>query len=352
MANVTILGAGMMGSALAVPLVDRGHAVRLVGTHLDREIVASLKASGVHPKLACALPREIQPFFVEELALAMQGAEVIGVGVSSAGVRWAGEKLAPFVTPEIPIASITKGLEWNGERLVVLPDVLESCFPEAVRGKIAPAAIAGPCIAGELARRVETCVVVTGRDADKLERIAELFRAPYYHLFPSDDVLGVEACAALKNAYAMGIAFALGLHEKRGGTPGSVAMHNYESAVFAQAVREMRLVVAAMGGDPESVSGLAGVGDLDVTTNGGRTGRFGRWLGLGLTRAEAIEKMDGATLECLDILQVMRTAVPELERRGALAAGALPLLEHMTEVALDGRAVDVPFSRFFSGPRP
>jgi glycerol-3-phosphate dehydrogenase (NAD(P)+) len=232
-------------------------------------------------------------------------------------------------------------LEWDGSSLRVLPDVLESGFARELRGKIAPAAIGGPCIAGELARRVETCVVITGRDRQKLEALAALLAAPYYHPFVSDDVVGVEASAALKNAYAMGIAFALGLHEKRGGEPGSVAMHNYEAAVFAQAVHEMRAIVSAIGGSPDSVGGLAGVGDLDVTTNGGRTGRFGRWLGLGLSVPEAIERMDGATLECLDILRVMREAGAQL------ASLELPLLRHMSEVALDGKPVDMPFSEFF-----
>ncbi len=341
MAIITVLGAGMMGSALCVPLVDRGHDVRLVGTHLDREIIQSLKASGVHPTLAHPLPRAIQPFFVEELARAIEGAALIGVGVSSAGVRWAGQKLAPFASADVPIAMISKGLVWDGSRLVTLPDVLESELPQALHGKLRPAAIAGPCIAGELARRVETCVVVTGRDRAKLEAIAEGFAAPYYHLFVNEDVVGVEACAALKNAYAMGIGFAAGLHERRGGSPGSVAMHNYESAVFAQAVHEMRAIVALIGGDPASVSGLPGVGDLDVTTNGGRTGRFGRFLGLGLPLPEAIERMQGATLECLEILRVLRDAAPLL---GKLE---LPLLRHMTEVALDGRPLEMPFGEFF-----
>jgi glycerol-3-phosphate dehydrogenase (NAD(P)+) len=349
MAIVTVVGAGMMGSALSVPLLDAGHEVRLVGTHLDAEIVRSLRESGVHPKLKLELPRAIQPFLVEELAHAMRDVEIIGVGVSSAGVRWVGEKLAPFVRPEVPVVSITKGLEWSGSELRVLPDVLEECFPPAMRGKISPAAVAGPCIAGELARRVETAVVVTGRDRAKLAALARALATPYYHVFESNDLTGVEACAALKNAYAMGIAFASGLHEQRGGATGSVAMHNYESAVFAQSVFEMQRIVSILGGSPASGAGLAGVGDLDVTTNGGRTGRFGRLLGLGLPVAEAVERMEGATLECLEILEVMRRALPALEASGALGADELPLLRHMAEVALDGEPVAVPFPKFFRG---
>lgn len=345
MAVITVLGAGMMGSALCVPLVDAGHEVRLVGTHLDREIVDSLARSGVHPKLGLELPREIRPYPVEELASAMSGAEVIGIGVSSPGVRWAAEKIAPHVRPDLPVVMITKGLEWNGETLRVLPDVLADGVPAEAR--LAPAAVAGPCIAGELARRVPTCVTLAGRDARVLERLRDLMATPYYHLFTSTDVEGVEASAALKNAYAMGIAFALGLHEKGGGQPGSVAMHNYEAAVFAQSVREMQRVAELMGGQRESPVGLPGVGDLDVTTNGGRTGRFGRWLGLGLSVDEAVAKMQGATLECLDILRVMRSALAGLEATGKLSGEELPLLRHLAEVALDGAPVNVPFQRFF-----
>ena len=347
MAVVTVIGAGMMGTALCTPLVDAGHEVRLCGTHLDREIVASLEQRGHHPKLSLDMPSEIQPYFIEDLAEAMRGVEIIGIGVSSGGVHWAADVLRPFLRPELPVVMITKGLEWSGTSLVALPDVLERRMGHEWVGKICPAAVAGPCIAGELARRVETCVVLTGRDEAKLDRLRAALTTAYYHPVTSNDVLGVEVCAALKNAFAMGIAFAQGLHEKSGGVPGSIAQHNYEAAVFAESVREMRAIVRAVGGDPESASGLPGVGDLDVTTNGGRTGRFGKLLGLALSVPEAIERMQGATLECLDILRVMRMALPTLKARGDLGEGSVPLLEHMAEVALDGRPVAMPFARFF-----
>jgi glycerol-3-phosphate dehydrogenase (NAD(P)+) len=347
MARVVILGAGMMGSALAVPLVDRGHDVRLVGTHLDEDIVRQLKQDGVHPKLKLALPREITPFAVAELEEAATDADAIALGVSSAGTAWATERIAPLVRSGQPVFMITKGLVLADDRLVTLPDAVKRGLPQAVQDSVHPAAIAGPCIAGELARRVPTCVVVAGRDAETNQRVADLCRGPYYHLFPTTDVEGAETSAALKNAYAMGIAFALGMHERAGGAPGSVAMHNLESATMAQAIFEMRAIARHLGGRDDTVSGLAGVGDLDVTTNGGRTGRFGKLLGLGLRRDEAIERMEGATLECLEILSVLRHAAT----RGALGPrglARLPLLEHMTAVALDGAAVDLPLARFFS----
>jgi glycerol-3-phosphate dehydrogenase (NAD(P)+) len=176
----------------------------------------------------------------------------------------------------------------------------------------------------------------------------DLVRGAYYHVFPSDDVVGVEACAALKNAYAMGMAFAAGIHEASGGSAGSIALHNYEAAVFAQSVWEMRKLTALLGGDPEQASWLPGVGDLNVTCNGGRTGRFGHLLGLGLGREEAVRRMQGATLECLEILKNLRAALRAYERAGKIAGGVFPLADHLAQVALDGASVNMPFERFFA----
>lgn len=339
----------MMGSALTMPLVDGGHDVRLVGTPLDEAIVASVQATGVHPKLKLPLDRRVSAFADGELERALDGVDVLALGVSSAGIPWACRRLAPHARPGLPIVMITKGLVWNGVTLRTLPEVVREALPAAARASVFPAAIAGPCIAGELARRVPTCVSLTGVDRPTLDHLRGLLATPYYHLFPSTDVVGVEVCAALKNAYAMGIAIATGLHERGGGQPGSIAMHNLESAVFAQSIVEMRRLIGALGGDPLAAAGLPGAGDLDVTTNGGRTGRFGRLLGLGRTRDQAIVEMEGATLECLEILAVLREAIPGLVAEGKLRDGSMPLALHLAEVALDGAAVDFPLARFFEG---
>ncbi len=346
MACITILGAGMMGTAFAWPLVDRGHEIRLVGTHLDNDIIHELKAGHAHPKLRLEVPAGVRPFAIEELADAMKGAEAVVLGVSSAGVRWAAKQLAPHLAPNLPVAMISKGLEWDGASLRVLPDVFANALPEEISERVFPVGVAGPCIAGELARRSDTCVVFTGRGRWELDRMTELARGPYYRVFPSDDVVGVETSAALKNAFAMGVGFAAGMHEKRGGQPGSIAMHNYESAVFAEAVVELQRVTVLLGGNPASAAGLAGAGDLDVTCNGGRTGRFGRWLGLGLSLQDAVGRMEGATLECLDILDVMRRALDSFDTRGITEKRELPLLRHLCDVA-QGKPLEMPFENFF-----
>jgi glycerol-3-phosphate dehydrogenase (NAD(P)+) len=123
-------------------------------------------------------------------------------------------------------------------------------------------------------------------------------------------------------------------------------MHNYEAAVFSQASREMATLVAFLGGDPQTALGLPGVGDLNVTCNGGRTSRLGRWFGLGLNRDDAIEAMQGATLESVDVLEILDAALAEFRRRGELKPADLPLLTHLTDIVVRGAGLDVPFDNF------
>jgi glycerol-3-phosphate dehydrogenase (NAD(P)+) len=324
--------------------------VRLVGTHLDEAIVGALRERRFHPKLALEVPEGVTAFPNAELELALRGADALALGVSSAGVRWAAERLGPVLTRALPIAMVSKGLAFEADAFEALPDLFRSALPETLGADVSPVGIAGPCIAGELARRAPTAVVFTARALAAAEAWAELARTPYYQIWTSSDVSGVEACAALKNAYAMGMAFASGLNEKNGGSSGSIALHNYEAAVFAQSVWEMRRFVALVGGDPEQASWLPGVGDLNVTCNGGRTGRFGRLLGLGLTRDEASARMQGATLECLEILSTLREGLRTLEKLGRARGSDFPLAQHLAAVALDGEPVAMPFPRFFGSP--
>jgi glycerol-3-phosphate dehydrogenase (NAD(P)+) len=354
MKRFVILGAGMMGSAMALPLSDRGHELRVVGTHLDRDIVSALKRDGVHPKLGDPLPAGTRFFQIEELASALEGADGVVLGVSSAGVEWAAETLTPHLRERkapLPLLMIAKGLRLHDGAIRVLPEAFSSALPETERARVTPVAVAGPCIAGELSKRAPTCVVFTSTSSEALEYWKEQAEGEYYRVWTSPDVAGVEVSAALKNAYAMGIALATGMNEARGGSPGSIGLHNLESAIFAQSIFEMARVTELAKGSRESAFWLPGVGDLDVTTNGGRTGRFGKLLGLGIGREAAIERMQGATLECLEILAVMREVVREFERREKLGHDELPLLRELCRVALDGEKVALPLERFFS-PRP
>lgn len=340
MARVVVLGSGMMGSAMAMPASDAGNEVRLVGSPLDDAIVAGVTQDGIHPTLRVLLPTGVVAVRSPAARAEVAAADAVILGVSSPGVPWAASCLESL-RPGVPVAMITKGLHLDGRELQTLPDRVAELAPRAT---LAPVAVAGPCIAGELARRVETCVVFTGRDRGAAVRLAALLRTSYYLPTVSSDVVGVEVCAALKNAFAMGVGLGAGLHERRGGVAGSVALHNWESAVLARSILEMQVVIGLLGGDPASAAGLAGVGDLTVTCNGGRTGRFGRWLGLGLGRAKAIEAMQGATLECLEILAVTREAMAGWDAKGVAAARRLRLLRALGAIALDDAPAELPLA--------
>jgi len=352
MANVTIVGAGFMGTATAWPLSDNGHNVRLVGTHLDAEIIASCKENHFHPRLKRELPRNVQAYFVEEIAEGLCDAEIIVSGVSSPGVHWIGKTLAPYLQPGQMIIAITKGLEANSDgHLRILPDVLASELPMPIRDQVKYAAIGGPCIAGELAGRRQSCVVFGSRDRDAVERLARVFRTSYYHVWTTTDLPGLEYSAALKNAYTLGVGLAFGMLEKSGGADSANAfMHNTAAAIFAQGCTEIERLLRAAGGSTAWAYGLPVAGDLYVTSAGGRTMRLGTLLGKGHTYTEARQIMVGETLESVEIVRAMSVALPKVFERGALQPEDLPLMGALIDIVVHGKPVDLPFGKFFGRP--
>ena len=112
MSTVTIIGSGMMGSALAFPARENGHEVRLVGTHLDREIIDACIKTNRHPKFNKDFPDGVKYYQIEEVEEAISGADMIIGGVSSFGVDWFGDVILPKIPESIPVLTVTKGL-WD-----------------------------------------------------------------------------------------------------------------------------------------------------------------------------------------------------------------------------------------------
>jgi glycerol-3-phosphate dehydrogenase (NAD(P)+) len=347
MARIAVLGAGVMGTALTFPLADNGHDIRLVGTHLDDAIIARCRADGVHPRLQRALPPRVRPYSFAEAAQALEGADVVALGVNSRGVRWAGQVLAQHLRPGQRVLMVTKGLMAgpNGD-LRICPDVLADEWPDNLRASVPIAAIGGPSIAGELAARRQTAVVFTCRDAATLEYLAPLFATSYYHIWTSTDIIGVEVCVAMKNVYALGVGLIPGLLEAAGGPDGNAGMHNHAAAFFAQGLAETAQLVQLLGGGLETVFSLPGAGDLYVTTQGGRNSRMGRLLGMGVDPEEAADRMAGESVEGLDAALTIAPAVEQLIGRGVLPPNAMPLLRQIYAVAVKGRPVE-PISDLF-----
>ena len=349
MANVVILGAGLMGSAFSTPLADNGHRVRLVGTHLDDEIIEELHESGVHPRLRVKLPTSVTPYSYDRLGEAIEGADLVVVGVNSLGVEWASFMLAQHLPPETPLLMLTKGLEGEGTQLKLLPDVLRAGLAPAQQAGVKIAAIGGPSIAGELAVRRHTSVVITGHDQVLLDRLAALIRTPYYHVWTNTDFVGVETSVAMKNVYALAVGIVGGLLEKDGTGDDGYVMHNLSAAIFAQGLNEMAYMVEVMGGRHSTVLGLPGAGDLYVTSMGGRNGRMGRWLGLGHHYIDAKRKhMAAETIEGAELALAIGPTVERMVEAGDLDGRRLPLLRAMIQVVCNDAVARIPWDDFFA----
>ena len=351
MAIITIVGAGMMGSAMAFPACHNKHTVRLVGTPLDREIIAHGQKTGDHltlchdvngVKTSFKMPNGVSFHYFEELEECMRGADLLICGVSSFGLQWFCETVIPRIPEQLPVLSITKGMIDDGRgvgSLISYPEYMLRFTDKALRIN----AVGGPCTSYELADLDPTEVTFCGPDIELLRWIRSLFETDFYHVSLSTDVRGVECAVALKNAYALGVSLAIGLSYRR---EGRVFEHyNSQAALFGQAAREMYLLLDLCDGTAEQNIFL-GVGDLYVTVFGGRTRKIGTLLGEGKSFDEAMEILKGVTLESIVIARRTADALLQMAEAGRADKADFPLLMHIRELLCDGASVNVPWRAF------
>lgn len=327
MKSVIILGAGVMGSAMCLPLADRGYEVRLVGTFLDEEIIQSVKANQHHPKLNVTLPKAVKAFQHTQLAETFDDSvELILFGVASAGVNWATAQLASVLKRPVPVLMITKGMAADGQALGVLPDKVAQALEKSTGFKVPVAAIGGPCIAGELAVRRPTGTVIVAHDFALALSLCENLQTDYYQPRPSHDVIGVETCAAFKNFFAIAVGWAHGAAGRIEVAENKALNHNAAAILFDQAIREMMVLVKGLGGTAESVWGMPGAGDLYVTCQAGRNSRLGHHLGRGLSYTEVKSgPMKNDTIEGAELGLAVATTIQSLINVGKLQSAQLPL---------------------------
>lgn len=337
MSIITIIGAGMMGSAMSVPASDNGHEVRLVGTPLDREIIERAKADGYHITLKRRLPEGTKCYQIEEMEEALKDCDLLIGGISSFGVDWFGEHVLPKIPRSLPVLLVSKGMHTTEEgNFQAFPDYLA-----AMPGNegLSLNAVGGPCISFELADRHHTLVAFCGHSRKDLEKIKSLLATDYYHINLTEDVTGLEMAVALKNAYALGVSLAIGMAEGKNGV-GCQEEYNPQAGLFAQSAREMGRLLELAGGDSREI--LYGTGDLYVTVFGGRTRKIGTLLGRGMTYAQAREELSGVTLESVAITKVV---IEALQRRNA-DMSRYPLLHHIYQMLTDDTTVNVPWQAF------
>jgi glycerol-3-phosphate dehydrogenase (NAD(P)+) len=279
MMHIITLGGGVMASAFAIAQSEH-NKVSMIPTPFDQQCVEKIQASAVDERLDIPWPSDID--FVQPNSAV--DFDAIVIGVSSAGFTWATNIARQLLEiKKVPVILLTKGLVKTEKGIEPLSVAMERQL------SITVLAITGPCIAKELAHKRMTHVEISSEDISLAQMWSKRLRLDYYFLHVNSDYIGCQWSAALKNVYAILIA-------KTGENL------NLRSSIFSASIQEMGLWVKEQGGNPSSVYGLSGVGDLYVTCQGGRNGRFGHFLSEGLS-IEAITSgpMQGITIEGLEL---------------------------------------------------
>ena len=186
----------------------------------------------------------------------------------------------------------------------------------------------GPCLAKGLSDRVHTSVVFANKNIDIANQIKNLIETNYYHIFTSIDVNGVGICAAIKNIFSMAV--------------GTTKHLNTAASLIQQSINEMTIFVKKLNGQKETVMGLAGIGDLYVSADGGRNSKMGKYLGEGMTFAEAKnKKMPSDTVEGADLaLEIGRKIKSDFEDN------KLPLMMSMIDTICDEKPLNIEWKKF------
>ena len=341
--TITIIGSGMMGSALAFPAFENGNEVRLVGTPLDKDIIDACRATNQHPKFEIPFPKGIQYYQFDQWKEAVKGADFVIGGVSSFGVDWFLNEVLTYLDPALPVLSVTKGL-------INLPDGTLISYPAYWETELAKKgihrqvnAIGGPCTSYELVAHDQTEVAFCGKDTAVIKMMKEAMQTSYYHISTTNDVIGLESAVALKNAYALGVAMTIGLVNRTLG-PDAGLHYNSQAAAFYQATKEMTKLLRMQGADEDST--VIGIGDLYVTVYGGRTRKIGILLGEGKTYQEAMDILAGVTLESLVVARRVAKAIYRKAELGMVDLREFPLMTHVNDVLDNRKDAQLPWESF------
>ena len=252
MSTLAIIGAGSWGTALAIVLAPRFDRIRLWVNEADLcERMARSRENDVF--LPGLLLREnVEP--VHGLATALQGSEIVISVMPSRFVRGVFRQMLPHLNPEMRLVSATKGIEQT--TLLRMSEVIRDVVREQFEPHVA--VLSGPTFAKEVARGEPTTVVISSGDHEVAAYIQRAFSGPTFRLYTNDDPIGVEIGAALKNVIAIGAGICQGLGL------GSNAV----AALVTRGLAEITRLAVSMGGRPQTLAGLAGLGDLVLTCTG------------------------------------------------------------------------------------
>ena len=278
MAEVFIMGMGGFGTALAVMLDRAGHRVFLWGRDPQKNETIRLLRENKPLLPGVEISSTVQ--IVDDLS-AVSSCEMVILAVPSAGVRQTAQRLQGRLRSDCTVACVAKGFEQS-----TLKPMLQ-VIGEELPGQTS-VMISGPSHAEEVARGIPTALVAASCNPEAARKVQDMTEGTHVRIYTSDDVQGVQLGGALKNviAFAMGIVEGLGLGD------------NTKAALMTRGLTEITRLSTAMGARPETLAGLAGVGDLVVTCFSihSRNRRCGILVGKGMSVKQAVEQV-GMTVE-------------------------------------------------------
>lgn len=277
---ITVLGAGSWGTALALLLARNHQQVRL-WDH-DSQHMARLSAQGSNQEYLPDIKFPENLVIFSELSAALTDVQDILVVVPSNAFREVLQKIKPLLNSKIRIAWGTKGLDPQSSKL--LHEVVEEIFGK----KIPMALVAGPNFAKEVALDLPTATTLANNNSTFANDLLQRLRNPNFRVYVSEDMIGAEVCGAVKNVLAIAV----------GASDGLKLGANARCALITRGLAEMARLGTAVGGKRETFMGLAGMGDLVLTTTDdqSRNRRFGLALGAGQD-LEKTKKQIGQVVE-------------------------------------------------------
>ncbi|MEM7175487.1 MAG: NAD(P)H-dependent glycerol-3-phosphate dehydrogenase [Chlamydiota bacterium] len=290
--KIACLGAGAWGFCLAYLLIEKAYDVKVWTGNLT--LAELLQRGDKHPKLPSHSATK-RPFMTTDLAEALTDVDLIVESVTSKGLRPVLQQVVA-TGKDVPALVITsKGIEQNSGLL--LSEVAMDVFGADAKNRIG--CLSGPSLADEVMRKLPTSVVCSAYDETMMLKLCKVFATPFFRVYPNADVKGVSFGGAMKNiiAIACAISDGLGMGE------------NTKAALMTRGLHEMRKLGVAVGCSGETLSGLAGMGDLCATclSTSSRNYLFGKFLAAGLSPEEAKEKV-GMVVEgaytCVSALQL------------------------------------------------
>ena len=347
MSRIIILGAGAMGTAFSFPCHDKKHNVNIVGTHLENEFIDKIKKNNnIHQTLNVKIPEGVKIFKFSELNdLLKLEIDLIVLGISSKGIEWVSDQLGKaYKGRKLPnLLMLTKGLSIFNNKYELLVDKLKRLLKSKGITETNISAVGGPCLASGLANRVHSSVVIANKNLQTAKKIADLLNTDYYHTSYSDDLNGVEVAAAIKNIFSMAVGASKGLCSSS--ISNEVREKNYlntASAIIKQSINEMEIFVEHLKGKKETVKGLAGLGDLYVSSGGGRNAKMGAYIGEGLTFSQAKKnKMEKITVEGADLAKEIAKKVNE-----DFDEKKLPLMLGMINAIVEDKKLELNWEAF------